>query len=144
MASARPIRLLVVEDNQQRIDLFSRWIPEEFSPVFVPGAGRAMRIIELDAGNVFAGIALDYDLDEQPVIPSERMLSGRNVAIKVAQLISCDVPILIHSMNVSGSQVMQNMLEASGFHVTRRPFRFLVKVSLGQWLETIREAKDES
>ena len=137
------IRLLIVEDNQERIDLFNQWVPVDFAPVFATGAGRAMRIIELDAGNVFGGIALDFDLYEQPVIPSDRALSGRDVAIRITQWISADVPILIHSMNLSGALTVQNMLGAFGFSITRLPFRYLDKETLGQWLDEVREARGE-
>ena len=143
MPNIELIRLLVVEDNQQRIDLFKRWIPKGFVPVFVPGAGRAMRVIELDAGTVFGGIALDFDLVEQPVIPSERMLSGGDVAMRITQLISTSVPILVHSMNIRGAFAMQNMLQAAGFSVTRQPFRDLDRDNLARWLAEVREARDE-
>ena len=58
-------RLLVVEDNEERIALFKQRIPEDVRVTWASSAGRAMRIIGLDAGRVYADMLLDHDLVDQ-------------------------------------------------------------------------------
>ena len=78
-------RLLIVEDSAERERLFREWIPDDFRVTFVKSAGRALKVLELDAGRVYAGILLDHDLDQAVAIESELQLSGRQVVERMVQ-----------------------------------------------------------
>ena len=132
------IRILIIEDNEERIDLFKRWMPADVQAIFVKGAGRAVRVIELDKGSVYAGICLDHDLDEQVVAEGEYGVNGVEVVRRVVRNISRDVPILVHSMNFGGGTSMVRMLQAQGFSVTRTPFSQMEKDVFREWLEDVR------
>jgi len=89
-------RLLIVEDSAERERLFREWIPDDFRATFVKSAGRAMKVLELDAGRVYAGILLDHDLDQAVAAESELQLSGRQVVEQLVKKVDVDVPVLIH------------------------------------------------
>ena len=72
------LRLLLIEDSDERLELFQRWIPPGFRLVSVRSAGRALRVLEVDAGRVYAGILLDHDLDQSVALASELRLSGQH------------------------------------------------------------------
>lgn len=132
-------RLLVVEDNDERIALFRQWIPDEFRVTYVKSAGRALKVLEMDAGRVYAGILLDHDLDQSVAAESELLLSGRQVVNQLVRVIDVDVPVLIHSVNLLGARAMEQRLLEENFDVTRIPFYHLDRQRLGRWLEQVRE-----
>ena len=132
-------RLLVVEDSEDRIARFKDWIPDPFRPTFVKSAGRALKVLQLDSGRVYAGILLDHDLDQSVAIQSERELTGRQVVEQLVRVVDPDVPVLIHSVNPLGARLMEQHLYAHGFDVTRVPFFHLDRERLGRWLEIVRE-----
>jgi len=132
-------RLLVVEDSEERTARFREWIPEPFRATFVRSAGRALRVLELDAGRVYAGILLDHDLDQAAATAAERQLTGRQVVEKLVRVVHPDVPVMIHSVNPLGARMMEQSLVGHGFHVTRVPFFNLNRERLARWLEFVRE-----
>jgi len=132
-------RLLVVEDSEDRIALFREWIPDEFRVAFVKSAGRALKVLEMDAGRVYAGILLDHDLDQSVAAQSELLLSGQQVVEQMVRVIDVDVPVLIHSINVLGARAMERRLLEQRFDVTRIPFYHLDRQRLGRWLEEVWE-----
>ena len=133
------LRLLIVEDNQERLDRFREWIPDEFRLTCARSAGRALEILRLDPGRVYAGLLLDHDLDQSVAAASELSLSGRQVTERITRLIDPDVPVLIHSVNPLGARRMHQMLNDHGFDVTRIPFFPLNRQRLQRWLEMVRE-----
>ena len=132
-------RLLVVEDDRERIDSFRGQIAPWFRPTFVRSAGRALKVLELDGGRVYAGILLDHDLDQSVAAESELQLSGRQVVDRLVQRVSPNVPVLVHSVNPLGARRMEGRLVEHGFDVTRIPFYHLDRERLGRWLESVRE-----
>lgn len=132
-------RLLVVEDSEDRIALFQEWIPEQFRATYVKSAGRALKVLQMDAGRVYAGILLDHDLDQSVVAESELQLGGRHVVKQLVRVIDIDVPVLIHSVNKLGARAMENSLLEHGFDVTRIPFYNLDRQRLVRWLEGVHE-----
>jgi len=132
------IRLLVVEDNAERIALFERWLPPDVRVTFARSAGRAMRIIELDAGRVYAGMLLDHDLVDQNASESELGLSGRHVVDRIIRHVDPDAAMLVHSINPGGARMMVQRLEAAGFWTTRLPFTVLNEAKLRAWIDEIR------
>ena len=133
------LRLLVVEDSEARMELFREWIPEGFRTTFVKSAGRAMKVLELDAGRVYAGILLDHDLDQAVADDSELVLTGRQVVDRLVRVVDRKVPVMIHSVNLLGARMMEQTLVAHGFDVTRVSFFQLDENRLVRWLEGVRE-----
>ena len=133
------LRLLVVEDSEARMELFREWIPEGFRVTFVRSAGRALKVLELDAGRVYAGILLDHDLDQAVAVASELQLSGRQVVDRLVRVVDRNVPVMIHSVNPLGARMMEQTLVEHGFDVTRVSFFQLDENRLVRWLEGVRE-----
>ena len=98
------IRLLVVEDNAERLALLERWIPDDVRVTFARSAGRAMRVIELDAGRVYAGMLLDHDLVDDNASESEVGLTGRHVVDRIMRDVDPDAAMLVHSINPAGAR----------------------------------------
>lgn len=134
------IRLLIVEDDAERIDLFRAWLPEDVRLVVASSAGRAIGVLRRDRGTVYAGILLDHDLQMQAIdTAADGELSGRQVVDTLIECINRDVPILVHSMNRGGARVMVRKLESAGFDVTRLPMADLGRADLLDWLDLVQE-----
>ncbi len=132
-------RILVIEDNEERIELFKRWLPASVHPVFARSPGRALEIVRLDAGTVYSGVALDHDLNEQIVSPEELGFSGTDVVQRIARCLPNEVPVLIHSMNFDRAASMRRLLTAHGFYITRIPFRDLDETKLLEWIDDVQD-----
>jgi CheY-like chemotaxis protein len=133
-----PIRLLIIDDSNERIATLRQWLPADVHVVSATSAGRALKILDLDHGTVYAGILLDHDLGQQVVAEAEHGLTGLHVARRIVQRIARDAPVLVHSMSLAGGSSMQHLLEAAGFAVTRIRFEELTRERLLDWLEDVR------
>ena len=136
---ANILRLLIIEDNVERVNLFRAWCPPEIRVVTATTAGRAIGILRRDAGRVYAGILLDHDLQEQTTLPSDASLSTSDVLDVLIQNTSIDVPIFVHSMNLQCAPAMVTKLESAGFFVTRIPMDHLTQENFLPWLEEVRD-----
>jgi len=66
--SERPspmLRLLIIDDSNERIATIRDWLPDDVHPVIAASPGRALKVLDLDPGTVYAGILLDHDLGQQ-------------------------------------------------------------------------------
>ncbi len=135
MRTSDPVfRLLVVEDDIERINCFEEWMPKDIKVTIAKSAGQAMGVLRLDCGSIYGGILLDYDLQEQSRTEADQYLSGGNVVEVLIKSVSPHVPILVHSVNYSGASRMTTKLEAAGFYVTRIPYGVLTKKRFLEWL----------
>ena len=132
------IRLLIIDDSNERITTLHQWLPGDVRAVSTTSAGRALKILDLDPGTVYAGILLDHDLGQQVVAEAEHGLTGLHVARRIVQRVARDAPVLVHSMSWQGGSAMQQLLEAAGFAVTRIRFEELTRERLLHWLEDVR------
>ena len=127
----RPI--LLVENSPARIAVFEEWVPEGFRLVPVTTGNVALGVLRRDAGSVYAGVMLDFDLDK---VSGCEMRTGRTAAEAVIRYVDKGVPILIHSMNPAGASEMRTLLSEAGFDTTRVPFS---KLSERRFLEWVSE-----
>ena len=132
------LRLLIIDDSNERIATLRSWLPDDVHPVVATSPGRALKVLDLDPGTVYAGILLDHDLGQQVVSDAEHGLTGLDVARRIALRISPDVPILVHSMSHQGASAMQQLLESAGFSATCIRFAELTRERLLDWLEDVR------
>lgn len=132
------IRILIVEDDQRRVDWFRAWLPRDIRLIHARSGGKALGILERDADEL-AGIMLDHDLQESSVVANDKNLSGSTVIIKVMQHIRPNIPIMVHCMNPGTAERMKKALEASGSSVTRMPMGEMSKDAFLEWLEEVRE-----
>lgn len=128
-------RLLVIEDDTSRVEMLRDWLPEKIKLVVAPSAGAAIGILKRDRGNVYGGIMLDHDLQQRAMTSMDKALSGTVVAETIIDTVSPDVPVLIHSMNSTGSAHMAVILQNAGFDVTRVPISGLDFERFTEWVE---------
>jgi CheY-like chemotaxis protein len=132
-------RILIVEDDPARAQKFQSWLPEDVRTTIVTSAGKAMGVLKRDRGNVYAGIMLDHDLHQQAVTEADRGLSGSDLVDSIIHNVSKEVPILIHSTNVTDVPFVATRLENARFWVTRIPMHEITQKRLLEWLEDVRE-----
>jgi len=136
-------RILIVEDNIARANMLKAWLPKDVRPVLVESAGKAIGLLKRDRGNVYAGIMLDHDLQESTITEADRYLTGKNVVDSIIQNIPNNVPILVHSVNVTQGPVMVKRLEKLNYCVTRIPMSELTFEKCSEWLVEVRELWEE-
>jgi CheY-like chemotaxis protein len=136
------LRLLLIEDNHERIRLIESWLPSDVRLVVASSAGRAiglLKTIKRNDGSPYAGLLLDHDLQDQIVTEVDRFLSGTNVLQFIIRHMPPDVPILVHSMNYRRAIDLVQKLRGAKFDVTRIPFAVLHQVNLTEWLNDVRD-----
>ncbi len=136
------LRVLLVEDDNGRVEQIRKWLPADVRLVHAGSAGRALGILQRDR-DAYAGIMLDHDLRNQIATESDFFLSGTDVTAKIIALVPPDTPILVHSMNPADAPRMVKSLEKAGFSVTRVPMEYLTDQHLTIWLEEVRECWTE-
>lgn len=137
-------RILLIEDDAGRIEVFERWISgTEFILVAARSGGQAMGMLR-HGGRAVAGLLLDHDLSDSPLTATDTTLSTSHLLPSIQQNIPRHVPVLIHSHNLSKPITMQRTLEAAGFSVTRTRFVLLHRepARFFTWLEAVRENWD--
>jgi CheY-like chemotaxis protein len=72
------IRILIIEDDNERVRTIKKWLPANVHLVHAGSAGRAIGILQGDR-NAYTGIMLDHDLRGQIVTEKDFSLSGSNV-----------------------------------------------------------------
>jgi CheY-like chemotaxis protein len=131
------LRILIIEDDNERVKIFRSWLPEDIRLVHAGSAGRALGILERDR-NAYAGIMLDHDLRDQIVTREDFLLSGSDVVSKIVAWVR-PVPVLVHSMNPADAPQMVKRLEKARFSVTRIPMAELTEEQFAVWIEEVRD-----
>jgi len=136
------IRILIIEDDNNRVTKIQSWLPDDVRLVHAVSAGRVLGILKRDS-NQYAGIMLDHDLQTQVATATDMELSGTTVVTWIKDMVPTDVPILIHSMNFSRAPEMKRSLEVAGFSVTRIAMDMLEKEHFHSWLNEVRDNWDD-
>lgn len=133
-------RILQVEDDPGRILQFRLWLEETgYVLIEASSAGRALGILRKGVIDGVAGIALDHDLNQQPITESDMSLSGSSLLDAIATSVPRHVPILIHSMNAYKPPQMQRRLVAAGYSVTRIGMDRLSGEKFAAWLQEVHD-----
>ncbi len=136
------IRILLIEDDNNRVTKIRSWLPDDVRLVHTASAGRVLGVLKRDS-NQYAGIMLDHDLQTQAATATDMELSGSTVVTWIKDMVPTDVPILIHSMNFSRAPEMKRSLEAAGFSVTRIAMDMLEQEHFHSWLNEVRDNWDD-
>lgn len=94
--SAKPFRLLLIEDSPHRTVLIRGWLPENCLLVVAASAGKAIGILWRDRGYVYGAVMLEHDLSEQALTGTDLSLSGSDLVESLVTHLSRDVPIRVH------------------------------------------------
>ena len=137
-----PVRLLLIEDDSERVRIFTSWLPPDIRLVHAGSAGRALGILQRDR-DAFAGIMLDHDLQGQTITMEDSSLSGSDIVVRLITLVRPDIPVFIHSMNPALAPQMTKRLARAGFSVTRMPMAELTETQFIVWLEEVRECWED-
>lgn len=137
-------RVLLIEDDGQRIETVRSWLPEEMRLVVATSVGMAMGLLQRTRKGDYGAIMLDHDLQGQARTEADKVLSGSNLMNILIEKIGSEVPVLIHSRSRSGSRYMSRHLIQAGFAVTCIPMDELTKERLRTWIDGIvQEWRDE-
>lgn len=136
------IRIPLVEDDNERVRRIKDWLPADVRLVHAGSADRAIGILERDR-NVYAGIMLHHDLQDQIATDLDFFLSGTNVTKVIMANISPDVQIMVHSVNQAAAPRMVKALSKAGVSVTRLSMTEISEEKLGEWLDGVRECWDD-
>lgn len=135
----KPIRLLILEDNNLRREKLLSMLPPDIRGVVVASGGQALGLLQRTSPDDFAGILLDHDLRENTRVPADNFLSGQNVVTAIIDLFDLEIPVLIHSMNPGGRQLMFDRLHEADFtDVSVIPMAELENSGLPEYLERVR------
>ncbi len=143
------MRILIIEDDNDRLARLKAMLPDSVRPVAAVSAGRAIGLLEMDSirknggKDTYAGILMDHDLVCYAVNQTDSSLDGRDVARSIVQNVTSNVPVLVHSMNVTHAKTIVNWLEGEGFSVTRIPMSMMTKERMAEWLEEVRKAWED-
>lgn len=141
-AALRP-RILLIEDSDERIATFRRWVAgTEFVLIEASSGGRARGILRKGMTDGIAGLCLDHDLDQQPVTSTD-YLSASGFMSAIVLSLPKTVPVLIHSMNAQKPPQMERQLASEGFSVTRCRMAELTQDRFVEWLEEVRDSWED-
>jgi len=132
------LRLLLVEDDSERVEKIRAWLPADVRLVWASCAGSALGLLRHDKGDAYAGVLLDFDLHRQLKVNDGHPRTGADVARRLVTSLSRDTPILVHSMNSAGRTQSTAILRDAGFEVSIIPMKFLTQERFGRWLEQMR------
>lgn len=135
----RFFRLLLIEDDPVRIDLFRSWLPRDARLVSATSAGSAIGTLRRDPPGTYGGILLDHDLQMQAKTDSDRGLSGSDLVAGIIRSVPKSVAILVHSANEARAPAVAERLDRAGYWVTRIPMLFLTEDRFLHWVEEARE-----
>ena len=86
-------RLLLIEDNAERISLFRSWVVDTpYVLIEATTGGQAMGVVNR-GGEGVAGICLDHDLNSSPKTEQDNTTSGSNVVNAIIKHWSWTCPV---------------------------------------------------
>lgn len=137
-------RLLLIEDDPDRIEKFRTWVANTpFVLIEATTGGQAMGVVSRGAKGI-AAICLDHDLNTSPKTAQDQLTSGSNVVAAIVKHIPKTVPILVHSMNITKGEEMHRRLQGAGFSATRIRMTVLDHARFANWLCDVTDSWEDS
>jgi CheY-like chemotaxis protein len=116
------MRILILEDNQERIEFFKR-IFKNHELIICELIFSAQEIVQQEEFDI---MFLDHDLYKDNIRGIELEITGYDfVKFLVKSNLQKHSLIYIHSMNPTGANAMQNLLRDNGYEVLWIPFHLL-------------------
>ena len=134
------MRILIVEDDNHRVDVITKWLGSRAKIVWAKSAGMAIGLLNRDRGRVYDGIMLDYNLHQQRITQQDRLHTGVDVTAAIIRNVDNDVPVFVHSSNIKNGPKMKRLLTGAGFAVDSMPFYGLKQHMFEEWFEYVQEA----
>lgn len=140
------LRLLLVEDTEPRLSGFEKMIKLahvtdfDVKVVWAKSAGAAIGLLARDKGRVYGGIMLDHDLTEQERSNDDHMYNGSDVTNAIIEYVDNDVPVFVHSANITGGPKMAAKLRLVGFPVVQMPYSLINLSHFKAWVREVCEA----
>lgn len=134
MTEATFLRVLVVEDDERRIERIKRLCPPGLRLVIARTGGQAIGVLQRDPEDTYAAILLDHDLKH---LGNGEYRSGTDVAKAIARCASPDTEVFVHSANVTKGDLVAGFLRDNGFHVERQMFWEIPDGRLREYLEDL-------
>ena len=138
MARGRRLRVLLVEDDVNRHRFIQGWLPEDITLVWCQNGEAALGLLDRAGRTEYAAVMLDRDLDKSVYVQTAKRMSGTDVAARMAERISRQTPVLVHSMSVDREELLAT-LRANEFPVIQIPFCDLTRENLNAWIAEVRE-----
>ena len=139
MSPPRFCRILLIEDDELRIETIQSWLPEDIRLVVARSAGRAIGTLRMDPPDTYAGVMLDRDLHQHATSTAELALSGTNLVGLIIQRVDLNAAVMVHSMNLAHAPSMVDQLNAAGFWTSYVPFVRLTREGFNNWVSEVRE-----
>lgn len=140
----RRCRILLVEDDTRRVEMFRAWADADTHIVWTQTGGTALGLLDRDRGHLYDGILLDHDLDKRARTSVDAGIDGQQICRKIVETQSNFVPVLIHSMNPFHVPAMIETLTVAGFHVEAVTMAELTRARFEEWVAFLRENKQDA
>jgi len=120
------MRILILEDDQRRIDAFNEKIGERCIVEIVKTARLAIQCLTMQKYDV---VFLDHDLGGETYVDPSNENTGSGVVRWMLKNVGFveDPDIVIHSMNTPAAEAMERDLKTAYGFVYRVPFPALIK-----------------
>ncbi len=103
-SGALPVPILIVEDDDSRVERFNEWLPPVFRLAHCRTGGAALGLLARSGPWDFAGVMMDFDLDKQ--VMTDPYVDGEQVLDEVLLRLDRSTNLLVHSANTEAADRM--------------------------------------
>lgn len=129
----RKFRLLLVEDNQDRIDKIHTWLPVNFELVIAANVDQAVELLKQNNVNTFGAFMLSLDIYKLSSISSDLIPPNSSLEVNLALKLAKDSSVLVISNDIGLSNLIGQGINNAGFDVTSIPFENFEKGKFLTW-----------
>lgn len=128
------VKLLLIDDDHERVRLFKVWTPPDIRLSVVMDAGQGLGEINKMGEEDYAGVMLDHDIHKTPIPGMPVTVNGMKIATRLAERRLLGVAVLVHSTNPGGGLAMAQVLRGADYDVTQIRFGDLDKQRYQEWV----------
>jgi hypothetical protein len=133
---ALPVPILLIEDDQERVETLTDWLPPVFRLVHCRTGGAALGLLGRAGPEDFAGVMFDHDLVMHASVGA--YVNGYMVGRAMVGVLANTTNVLIHSANAAASALMVEMF-AGVYPTTRIPWGTMSQYRFHVWLDEVWE-----